>query len=142
MKLVAPSGEELLIDNNFGGYAGATLEHAFVLASWEQWLHQEGNSIPTHKFLALAGSQALLNSAFMKFHSYRLTWGDTNPEESHACYPNGVDLKWSIYWCANGLQRLKLSGSLPAGWWEMDRDKRQKVLKSMLIQWECIKSQF
>jgi hypothetical protein len=137
MKLIAPNGEELLMDQNFGGYAGTCAEHTFVMCAWRKWLAEEDDSIPSHNLLRLAGSQALLNSAFMQFHNYRLTWGDTNPLESvHVCYPNGRDLNWSIYWCANGIQRLKLSGSLPEGWWDMDEEERQFLAEECLRDYE------
>lgn len=132
LQLTSPNGQTF--DLGGLGYASSTLEHGYVMPEIRRFL--AASNLTQKDFLLSGLQQMLLNSSFYRWHGYRLVWGDASPEDEHVAYPNGEDLKWSLYRLINGKTELLISGCLPSDWWDLDREDRYQLVNAHAQEFE------
>ena len=127
--LVAPDGE-ILHSKGFG-YSSSVPAQSVAYNAIQEFL--ESNPGWTGSSLVLQDIPQMLGSDRLKqWHCFRLAWGDNDPNEPFADSPNGRDLEWKFYFCANGRNQVLLTGSLPAEWWEWDDSHRYHYIQNVM----------
>ena len=127
--LIAPDGEILYAKGL--GYRSSAPARSVAYNAIEKFL--ESNPGWTGSSLVLADVPQMLGLKRLKqWHCFRLAWGDNDPNEPFADSPNGCDLEWKFYFCANGRNQVLLTGSLPAEWWEWDDSHRYHYIQNVM----------
>ena len=127
--LVAPDGE--ILYSKGLGYRSSAPARTIAYNAIEKFL--ESNPGWTGSSLVLADVPQMLGLKRLKqWHCFRLAWGDNDPNEPFADSPNGRDLEWKFYCCANGRNQVLLTGSLPAEWWEWDDSHRYHYIQNVM----------
>lgn len=118
--LVAPDGQ--ILTSQSLGYSSTDIALSSVLS---QIASEIKDSTWSGKDLFLMDPGQMLGLAELRrWHNFRLAWGEGDPEARFSECPNGVDLHWNFYYCANGRCELITSGRLPEGWWKWDEEER------------------
>ena len=127
--LVAPDGE-ILYSKGLGYYSCVDAQ-SVAYHSIQKWLianpEWSGSSLVSRNISQMLGLDGL-----KEWHCFRLAWGNNDPNESYADAPNGRDLEWKFYFCANGRNQVLLTGSLPAEWWEWDDSHRYHYIQNVM----------
>ena len=126
--LVAPDGE-ILFSKGLG--------YSSTVSATSVALHYVRDFLPTtnwcgKELFLMAPTQMLGLSELRKWHNFRLAWGDGDPDAANSELPNGKDLDWTFYYCANGCDNVITSGRLPEEWWDWDDDDRYHYLQNVL----------
>lgn len=132
LQLVSPSGE--IFELGGLGYASSGIEHSYVMPEIRAFLPE--SNLTQREFLLADLHQMLLNPNFQQWHGYRLAWGDAQPEDAHAAYPNGRDTRWTLYRLINGQTRVLLQGELPENWWDLEIEERQILAEERIADME------
>lgn len=122
-------GNQEIVSIRDYGYNSGDWGVIYAIPEIREWFENNKDYCGSELVLMDIG-QMLMLSSLLKWHSFRVAWGDEKPSATSYYSNKNKGLEWKLYLCSNGRDKLLTSGTLPEDWWESDTERRSWYLQN------------
>lgn len=113
------NGNQEIVAMEDCGFVSGDWGVLYAIPEIKEWLENNTNYCGAELVL-MHMSQMLMLSSLLRWHNFRVAWGDEKPSDSSYYSNKAKGLEWRLYLCSNGRDKLLTSGKLPDDWWDID----------------------